>query len=400
MWWAAAVGRRLSRRCVPVCPAQRLCSGAEIEESGPVSEQSSLPGLQENVPLGPRTTLGLGGRARYFIEVSEVESLSRAHEWAESRGVPILLLAGGSNMVVSDEGFDGLVIEMQLRGVEVLSQNGSVRVRVGAGEVWDEFVRTAVEKGWAGVECLSGIPGSVGATPIQNVGAYGQEVAETIREVEVWDRAEKRVIVFTAEECGFAYRMSRFKGTDAGRYVVLAVTFELTPGGSPALRYPELQRKVAEIVGHDEPGLDVVREVVLAIRRGKGMVVDSSDPDSRSAGSFFMNPVVSLQEAEDVRGRAREAGVLREDEEMPAFPSGDGKVKLSAAWLIERSGFRKGETHGGVGISGKHTLALVNRGGTSTELLALVRRIQSRVRERFGVEIHPEPNLIGFDDES
>lgn len=362
-----------------------------------MNDSPPLPGLQENVPLGPKTTIGLGGDARWFFTAENVDDLARAHEWARERGIDVLLLGGGSNMVISDRGFPGLVVALQLRGVDVISSNDVVRVRVAAGESWDDFVRLAVENGWAGIECLSGIPGSVGATPIQNVGAYGQEVSETITQVEAWDRHEKKLTTFSAGECEFAYRMSRFKGRDNGRYVVLAVTFELRPGGAPSLRYPELQRKVTEAAGESSPALQLVRDVVIAIRKGKGMVVDPNDPDSRSAGSFFMNPIVDEETAARVRARALGDGVIESESDMPAFPAGEGQVKLSAAWLIERSGFRKGETHGGVGISGKHTLALVNRGGSASELFALVQKIQSRVREQFGVEIHPEPNLIGFD---
>lgn len=373
-----------------------MAAGTSVEPSPRVSEQSRPAGLEENVVLAPRTTLGLGGPARWFVTAQSVDELERAYHWAGQQNLPVLVLAGGSNMVVSDDGFDGLVIDLQIRGVDVVSTNGSLRVRVAAGEVWDEFVATAVANRWAGIECLSGIPGRVGATPIQNVGAYGQEVSETIMEVEAWDTRDRRVVIFTRDECDFGYRMSRFKGVDASRYVILSVTFELTPGGAATLRYPELQRKVAEVAGGSEPSLEQVREVVLAIRGGKGMVVDPGDPDSRSAGSFFMNPIVDTRTAERVRARAREAGVIERDDEMPAFPAPDDHVKLSAAWLIERAGFRKGEEYGGVGISTKHTLALVNRGGTTAELLALVRTIQDRVRERFGVDIHPEPNLIGF----
>ena len=361
-----------------------------------MTSTAELPNVQEHVLLGPRTTLGLGGPARWFVEARSLEELERAYSWADDRGVPVLLLAGGSNMVVSDEGFDGLVIDLQLRGIEIESLGESVLVRVAAGEPWDAFVATAVANGWAGIECLSGIPGRVGATPIQNVGAYGQEVAETIRAVEAWDCSERRFVTFRGDECEFGYRMSRFKARDAGRFVVVSVTFELRPGGNATLRYPELQRKVSEAIPGREASLAEVRDVVLTVRRGKGMVVDPDDPDSRSAGSFFMNPIVDAGTADAVRTRAKEAGVITSDDEMPAFPAGDGQFKLSAAWLIERAGFRKGEEHGGVGISTKHTLALVNRGGTTAELLALVKTIQDGVRERFGVDIHPEPNLIGF----
>ena len=263
-----------------------------------------------------------------------------------------------------------------MRGIK---GKGDGTANVAAGEIWDEFVRMAVAKGWAGIECLSGIPGSVGATPIQNVGAYGQEVSETIEHVEVFDRSSRAMTKLTNEECRFAYRTSIFKNEAKNRYIVLSVRFRLNPGGAPAVRYPELQR----FVGH-AADLQQVRDAVITIRRRKGMVIDPADPDTRSDGSFFMNPIVSPDKLANL-------------DEMPHFPAGEN-VKLSAAWLIEHAGFEKGFVHGNVGISSKHTLAIINRGGgTAREVIELARMIQDRVGEKFGIELQPEPNFIGVD---
>ena len=259
-------------------------------------------------------------------------------------------------------------------------------VYVAAGERWDDFVAFAVAKRWAGIECLSGIPGLTGATPIQNVGAYGQDVSETIIGVEAIERDTGRVVTLTNRDCGFGYRQSVFKSSAKDRYVVAGVTFRLKPGGAATIRYPELQKYL------DEHAIDVrdlsqVRDAVIAIRKRKGMVLDPSDPDTRSDGSFFMNPVVTPAQFEEIHSRA---------ENVPNFPSGD-QIKLSAAWLIEQAGFHKGFVHGNAGLSSKHTLAVINRGGgTAREVLELVRMIQAGVREAFGVEIQPEPNFIGF----
>jgi UDP-N-acetylmuramate dehydrogenase len=332
--------------------------------------------VEQHVPLAPFTTIGIGGPARYFVRAVDIDVLREAIDWARDRSLPLFILGGGSNLLISDAGFDGLVIHVDLRGVTVQAEDEYAMVRVAAGEVWDDFVALAVSRGWAGVECLSGIPGSVGATPIQNVGAYGQEVSETIARVEVLDRRDGLVKTLTNWDCRFGYRSSLFKNYERDRYVVAAVTFRLKVGGRATLRYPELQKAVS---GDD---LQDVRQAVIAIRRRKGMVLDASDPDTRSDGSFFMNPIVDPSQA---------------TEEMPRFPAGDGKVKLSAAWLIEHAGFDKGFTLGNAGLSTKHTLAVINRGGaTAREVLALVELIQTRVREKFGIELHPEPNFIGL----
>jgi UDP-N-acetylmuramate dehydrogenase len=345
--------------------------------------------LERNVPLAPLTTLGIGGPARLFVRAETVDEIREAIAWAASQHEPLFVLGGGSNLLIADEGFDGLVLQIDLRGITVRSESPeAVMVYVAAGERWDDFVSFAVMRGWAGIECLSGIPGLTGATPIQNVGAYGQEVSETIVRVEAIERDTGRVVTLTNWECGFGYRQSIFKSSAKDRYIVVGVTFRLTPGGSAAIRYPELQTYL------DEHEIDVsdlrgVRSAVIAIRKRKGMVLDPADPDTRSDGSFFMNPIVTQSKLDEVLLRAGTKNV-------PHFPSGD-QIKLSAAWLIEHAGFHKGFVHGNVGLSSKHTLAVINRGGgTAREVLELVAIIQRRVREEFGVEIQPEPNFIGF----
>ncbi len=343
--------------------------------------------IQENVPLAPLTTIGIGGPARFFLRAKNVDEIREALAWARDRSLPTFILGGGSNLLVSDAGFDGLVVLVDLRGTSIESADGDyAMVKVAAGEPWDPFVAFAVKREFAGIECLSGIPGLTGATPIQNVGAYGQEVSETIARVEVLDRTIGRVVWLTNAECRFGYRSSLFKNIERERYVVLSVTFRLRRGGVATVRYPELQKYVDDhrITLDDLRG---VRGAVIAIRKRKGMVIDPADPDTRSDGSFFMNPLLPASDYDSFARAAPDA---------PHYPSGDA-VKLSAAWLIEHAGFHKGFVHGNVGLSSKHTLAVINRGGgTAAEVVELVRMIQDRVREQFGVEIHPEPNFVGF----
>ncbi|WP_437754606.1 UDP-N-acetylmuramate dehydrogenase [Sorangium sp. So ce1389] len=352
----------------------------------------------------------MGGPARFYAEAADDAAVVEAFRFAETRGVPLFVLGGGSNLLVADRGVDALVLRVRVRGIEPV--RGLVRdvnhddpsvpaprvlVRAGAGEGWDDLVARAVAEGWAGVECLSGIPGDVGATPIQNVGAYGQEVAETIAEVHAVDRATGAAAVIAGADCGFGYRDSRFKRAWRGRYVITAVTFALRPGGAATVRYPELQRALAAPAGGPAPPLDEVRRAVIALRRGKSMVLDPADENGRSAGSFFMNPTLEAGAAASAIARIEAAGVLAPGEVIPRYPADGGRVKLSAAWLIERAGFAKGTRHGAAGISTRHTLALVNRGGaTAAELLDLARRVRSGVLDRFGVALTPEPDLVGF----
>lgn len=350
--------------------------------------------LSENVPLAPLTTIGVGGNARFFRRAESVDDVIEGLEWARVHDVPVFVMSGGSNLLISDRGFPGLVMQVSLKGISILSEDSTVTVRAAAGEEWDPFVAFCVDRGYAGVECLSGIPGSIGATPIQNVGAYGQDVSETILRVEAWDRQLRKTVTLTREECHFGYRQSRFKNEEPERFVILSVDYALVPGGKPAIRYPDLEKYLAER-NIASPSLRDVREATREVRRRKGMVIDAADPDTRSCGSFFMNPILDQEAHRLFVERAR--GLVGPDDRIPAFPAGEGKSKLSAAWLIEHVGFKKGFTLGRAGISTKHTLAVVNRGGaTAEEILALVRLIQGKVRETFGVEIHPEPNLVGF----
>jgi len=340
--------------------------------------------------LAELTTLRLGGPAERLADAFGEAELVAAVREADAAGVPLLVLAGGSNVVVADAGFPGLVVRVRTRGVA--ATGGALEV--AAGEDWDELVARCVRSGLAGVECLSGIPGSVGATPIQNVGAYGQEVAETIVAVRVLDRADGEVRELAAAECGFAYRSSAFKRTP-GRWVVLAVRFVLAERAvSAPIRYAELARALGIEEGATAPLADV-RGAVLALRRGKGMVIDAADTDSVSAGSFFTNPVLAAADfaALEARARARLGGDVR----VPRFPAPGGEVKTSAAWLIERAGFTRG--HGdpaAIAVSAKHTLALTNRGaGTTAQLVALAREIAAGVEEAFGVALEPEPVFVG-----
>ncbi len=331
--------------------------------------------------LAALTTLRLGGPATEVVHATTEQQLVAAVREADAAGTPLLVVAGGSNLVVGDDGFDGRVVVVETTGLDVAQDLCSgAQVTVAAGESWDALVAHAVEQQWVGVEALSGIPGSVGATPIQNVGAYGQEVADTIASVRCWDRVDDVQRTFFAADCGFGYRTSRFK-QDPSRHLVLSVTFQLRLGdlGAP-VRYAELARTLGVQPGERAPSVDV-RRAVLGLRAGKGMVLDAEDHDTWSAGSFFTNPVL---DAADLPADA------------PRWEQPDGSVKTSAAWLIEHAGFSKGHRAGRVALSGKHPLALTNRGGaTTTELLALAGEIQRAVQDRFGVWLVNEPVLVG-----
>ncbi len=348
--------------------------------------------FREHVPLAAYTTLNIGGPARFFMEAGTEDQVGEAFEFAEVRHLPVFILGGGSNLLVSDAGFDGLVLRIALRGVH---RRAGDAVEAAAGEDWDTFVRWCVEHDLAGIECLSGIPGSVGGTPVQNVGAYGQEVAEVIVSVRALDRTRRRLVTLSNQDCGFSYRSSIFNSSHREHYVVLAVSFDMHPGGSPRVAYPDLIRHFSD---RSAPTcLREVRDAVLSIRSSKSMLIRPEDPNSKSAGSFFKNPVVAPDMAQKVEEGARRGGTLKRGELMPQYPMPDSKVKLSAAWLIERAGFAKGYARGRVGLSSRHTLALINRGGaTAQELLDLMRDIQSAVRASFGVELTPEPVFVGF----
>ena len=339
--------------------------------------------IESDVPLAPKTTLGIGGPARRFACVTDAEQLQEALRSDDS----VLILGGGSNIVIGDAGWDGLVVQIGMMGIDIKRGGDHAVVVAGAGENWDELVAQTIDEGLAGLECLSGIPGLVGATPMQNVGAYGQEVSDTIERVRVLDRRTGELVDFEPHACQFAYRTSVFKGRS--RWVVVEVQFRLRRSGtSMPLRYPELARGLGLGEGGRAP-LAVVREKVIALRRTKGMVIDPLDPECRSVGSFFMNPIVD-KEALDMLEAKLDAAMT-----IPLWPIEGGRTKLSAAWLIERAGFKKGYTVGRVGISKKHALAIVNRGGaTASEVLALATQIQDRVRDKLGIELVPEPVIV------
>lgn len=341
-----------------------------------------------SAPLAPLTTLRLGGPARRLVEVATERDLLDAVRELDAAGEPLLLLAGGSNVVIADEGFDGTVVLVRTRGIE---REGDSLV-VQAGEPWDAVVAEAGAQRLAGVEALSGIPGSAGATPIQNVGAYGQDVSQSVVSVRVLDRRSGAVEELDAAACAFRYRASAFKGRD--ERIVLSVRFALdaAPDGlGRPVAYSELARTLGVQAGERAP-LAEVRAAVLALRRGKGMVVDAADPDSVSAGSFFTNPILDATAFAALQTRATADGAG----EPPAFPETDGRVKTSAAWLIQRAGFAPGHGDGRVGISSKHSLALVNRGGgTTAELVAVAREIAAGVQSAFGVALVPEPVFVG-----
>ena len=339
--------------------------------------------------LRDHTTLRLGGPAARFVEATTEEQLVEVVTRADEAGEPLLVLGGGSNLVVADDGFPGTVVKVATRGVEADADPndgpacGGVTLTVAAGENWDDLVAQAVRSGWVGVEALSGIPGAVGATPIQNVGAYGQEVSETLARVRVWDRLLRGVRTFANADCGFGYRTSRFK-VQPGRFVVLSVTFQLPTGslGAP-VKYAELARSLGTEQGQRAP-LEDVRRTVLGLRAGKGMVLDAADHDTWSAGSFFTNPFLTAEESDAL------------PEDAPRWPQPDGSVKTSAAWLIERAGFDKGYGNELVSLSTKHTLAVTNRGEATTgDLLALAREVRDGVEAKFGVQLVNEPVLVG-----
>jgi UDP-N-acetylmuramate dehydrogenase len=343
---------------------------------------------QYDVPLAPLTTFRLGGPAARLVEAASAEEIVDAVRAADAAGEPVLLLGGGSNLVVADAGWPGPVVLLRSRGVHLRRDGDRVSVTVQAGESWEDLVARAVAEELTGIECLAGIPGLAGATPVQNVGAYGQEVAETVVAVTAWDRERGELRELSTVDCEFAYRTSIFKNVP--RYVVLSATFSLEASElSGPVRYAELARTLGVAVG-ERAKLAEVREAVLALRRGKGMVLDAADHDTWSAGSFFTNPVLSTVDTAAFEAR------LAPGTAYPHWPAAGGATKLSAAWLIEHAGFGRGYRRGRVALSGKHTLALTNRGGATTaELLALAREVRDGVQTRYGVTLQPEPQLVG-----
>ncbi|MGB8330007.1 MAG: UDP-N-acetylmuramate dehydrogenase [Polyangiales bacterium] len=342
--------------------------------------------IQRDVPLAPLTTLELGGSARHFVRAEDEAILADALRWAADEGISVAMLGGGSNLIVPDQGYAGLVIQMRIADVEF--QAGG-KVQAAAGVPWETVVQGAVSRGWAGLECLTGIPGSTGATPIQNVGAYGQEVSEVIESVRVLRRDTLEFEELGSEDCAFGYRDSLFK-REPERFIVCAVSLALRPNGPGTIRYAELEKSLGS-----DATLGEIRRTVLDLRRRKSMIIDPADPNHRSAGSFFLNPIVSAAEAQRVIERAIRDHLVATPGEVPQHPMGDGKVKLAAGWLIENAGIAKGSRRGAIGVSTKHALALVHHGGgTTADLLVFADEIQARVRDRFGIELQREPRLL------
>ena len=376
-----------------------------------IDSEISTVTIQENVPLAPLTTLQVGGAARYFAELRREDEVQEAAQFAKLRSLPLFVLGGGSNLVVADSGWPGLVLRIAIGGIANPTTNdatgNAVLFSVGAGVNWDDFVAQAVAQNCAGVECLSGIPGSVGGTPVQNVGAYGQEVADTIESVRALDlRAsdlkQNRIVLLPKPACGFRYRASIFNSAECGRYIILRVNYRLQRGGAPNLKYADLQKYFA---GRDResfserpankkttPSLTETRAAVREIRRSKGMLIVPGDEDCRSAGSFFKNPVLSAAQFKELAERAASKGL-----EIPSYPALDAQQKVSAAWLVEHAGFSKGYATGAAAISHKHALALINRGNAkASDIVRLKDEIQRGVQEAWGILLEPEPVFVGF----
>ena len=355
--------------------------------------------LQKSVDLSSFTSLGLGGKAAFFFCAKSVDELCQALRKAQSKGLSVLILGGGSNLLIPDAGFDGLVIKIELRGLDIQERHDAVHLRAAAGENWDFFVKKCINLALGGLECLSGIPGLIGATPIQNVGAYGQEVCQSIESVECLDRKSLELRTLKSSQCGFAYRSSIFKQRERNRFVITQVNYILKKDYLPQITYGELKNYIQSTAlekiqntknaPHPEKYLQIIREAVLALRRSKGMLIDPQDPESRSAGSFFTNPILTLEQYKQLEERCKHMNIPGK---IPSYPlSEEGKIKISAAWLIEHSAFKRGFRQGGVGISKKHSLALVNYKGTTKELLGLASQIQAKVEELYAIRLEREP---------
>ena len=343
----------------------------------------------ENISMAQLTTFAIGGPARYLAKPQSVEELRQVLEIAKKRNWEIYPLGGGSNLLVADSGFAGLVLQPAFKDLTFTEQSdGSVFVKAQAGVVWDDLVAATVAKDLAGLECLSAIPGHVGASPVQNIGAYGQEAANTIVCVEVCDRNNGQISEIAARDCQFDYRTSRFKKDWRGRYIITAVTYKLTPHGTATLRYGDLTKYFAERGQTSTPSLAEVRQAVLEVRRRKSMTLSQDDPNRRCAGSFYLNPIVSEELAKSLQAQYPE---------MPIYPAHPGYLKLSAAWLVEHAGFPKGYRRGQAGLSSKHVLAVINaQNAQASEIMALSEEITQKVFATFAVQLIPEPNLLGF----
>lgn len=345
--------------------------------------------ILENVALAPLTTLKVGGAARFFVETKTEQDICEAVSFARENDLPLFVLGGGSNVLITGEGFNGLTLKIAHKGKEIFENDQPVSIVAEAGEDWDEFVEFCVSRNLQGVECLSGIPGTIGGTPVQNVGAYGQEVSETISKVRAFDRKSSQFLDLSNADCKFGYRTSIFNTTDKNRFIVTAVTFDLKKNGKPKIVYRDLQN----YFGANQPTLDETRRAVLQIRRAKSMVIDESDPNSKSAGSFFKNPIVSREKFADVIKLAQAFGI----ENVPNYDADDNRVKIPAAWLIENSGFHKGYKLGKAGLSSNHTLALINLGDAEAgDIVNLMRAIQEKVEKTFHIKLTAEPVFVGF----
>lgn len=351
-----------------------------------------LEQFEKDIPLSGLTTIRLGGNAKYLYRAKSVEGIAESVKYARSEGLRLMMIGGGSNLVFGDSGFDGLIIKNELKGIEVIDGSDELIFECASGEIWDDIVKLSVDARCTGIECMSGIPGTVGATPIQNVGAYGQEVSDCIYGVLALDMESFKQVRFANSECGFRYRSSCFKRELKGQYCILSVAFRLSPVKSPLLKYDALNSEIrSKCPDFDslstEDKIKIIRSTVLEIRKKKSMLILPDDPDSRSCGSFFTNPVIA----------SNEFGLLKEYYESlkmaPAFADGDN-VKISAAWLIENSGFKKGYTRNGAGISASHSLALVNRGGNSGMLIELANEISETVEKKFGIRLETEPEIV------
>lgn len=348
----------------------------------------------EHVPLAPMTTLQVGGPARYFAQAATPDDVRQAVDWAKSRAIPLFVLGGGSNLVVADRGFPGLALRITIGGVERRSENGKQVFEAGAGVEWDALVAQTVAANCSGLECMSGIPGTVGGTPVQNVGAYGQEVSGTITEVQVLDLRDGQLRNLCNEACGFTYRSSVFNTDERDRFIILRVSYALEPGGAPMVEYRDLKQYFSAFGSKTPATLSDVREAVRKVRLSKAMLIVEGDEDARSAGSFFKNPVLDPTAYE----RVKSVAATLTGGGIPSYPAPGQQYKIPAAWLVENAGFHKGYARGHVGISRKHALAIVNRGGaTAGEIVALKDEIQRAVLERFGVRLTPEPVFVGFE---
>ncbi|MBK8552931.1 MAG: UDP-N-acetylmuramate dehydrogenase [Ignavibacteria bacterium] len=349
--------------------------------------------LREDISLSGLTTTGLGGRAAYFVSCVSCDDIRSSLKFAEKNKLRVQVISGGSNIIFPDDGFDGLVLKIDMKGIEFSDEGNFTNAFVKAGESWDEFVLKCIGRGLSGIECLSGIPGSAGATPVQNVGAYGQEVKDSIVSLKAIDRSSLKEIIFENKDCNFGYRQSRFKNQDKDKYVITEVRFRLEKKRVPVIKYSELQKLIdskyslsSDIALKDK--LKIIRNSVFELRKGKSMIIDRKDPNSRSCGSFFINPVLNENEFEQFKLRSG-----KKSEEIPVFKSGN-EHKISAAWLVEQAGFHKGYIKGGAGISQNHSLALINIKGTTKELLDLAEVIEKSVFDTFGIKLRKEPVIV------